>query len=588
MRELSFTNRVFIRLLTGFVLVSMIDTVNSMIDGIVIARFVGGSARNVMALFFPIQLLFSLFTDTLISGSGTICSKYLGKANAKKAGEIYTCVGFVLLVVSLLFTFVLCVFPETIAKMLMFGETNADAVKTMAIYLRYRGFGTPAVFLMPLFFSIIQVEGKARICNISVLFGAVVNVGLDLLGVFVFDGGIAGIGLATSLSVFAGLLVLVIYYFSHNTLVRFDFRHLWDKEIFDVIKSGMYVSVIIFSAFIRTNVINWLILHYEGETGLLAYSLFCIYRGIIVSFAIGIWNTAILMLGVYKGEENFAEIRAFIKNAIVYMFGFLSIIAVVTVVASPLLVRIVTTDRGETARLVKLFLIPFALSLPSMGVAMFSRAYFQNLGKNMTGFWFACAKEALIPIPLFIFMGATMGIKGVAFANGLESLIFVVVLAVYFMIMFLVNRREFRKMMYFEDAWLDGECALMQNKIYSLDDVSKASEKVYDFCNEHGRGKMALKLSLAVEELGNNIFTYSDVENCEMDINVRIKKDDTILSIRDNGKLFDPNKWLSLHETDEDKVKNLGLRMILQLNRKVEYVTVFDMNFLQISLGEEK
>ena len=156
------------------------------------------------------------------------------------------------------------------------------------------------------------------------------------------------------------------------------------------------------------------------------------------------------------------------------------------------------------------------------------------------------------------------------------------------MIMFLVNRREFRKMMYFEDAWLDGECALMQNKIYSLDDVSKASEKVYDFCNEHGRGKMALKLSLAVEELGNNIFTYSDVENCEMDINVRIKKDDTILSIRDNGKLFDPNKWLLLHETDEDKVKNLGLRMILQLNRKVEYVTVFDMNFLQISLGEEK
>ena len=52
MRELSFTNRIFIRLLTGFVLVSMIDTVNSMIDGIVIARFVGGSARNVMALFF--------------------------------------------------------------------------------------------------------------------------------------------------------------------------------------------------------------------------------------------------------------------------------------------------------------------------------------------------------------------------------------------------------------------------------------------------------------------------------------------------------------------------------------------------------
>ena len=586
--KLSFTTRIFIKLLTGFVLVSMIDTVNSMIDGIVIARLIGGVARNVMALYFPVQLMFSLFMDTLISGSGTICSNYLGKANAKRAGEIYTCVGFLLLIISLVFTFVLCVFPEVIAKILLYGRDEPEVIQAMAVYLRYRGIGTPAVFLTPLFFSMIQVEGNARICNVSVLVGAIANVAFDLITVYVFHGGIAGIGLATSLSVFAGFFVLFIYFLSTKTLIRFDFKHLLDKEIGAVIKSGLYVAVMILSAFSRIYLTNWIIIKYGGVDAMTAYSLFGCYRGILISFTVGIWNAAILMLGVYMGEENFDEIHVFMRDAFIYMIGFLGLLSALTCFASPVLIHIVAPEGGEMAEKVRLFMIPFVISTPAIGIAMFSRAYFQNLGKNITGLVFACAKEAIIPIALLFIMGGLWGISGVSYALSVESFVYVAVLLVYLFFMSIINRHEFERMIYMPEAYFDEGEVFLENKIYSPQDVADVSMKVYDFCMKNGREKTAMKLSLAVEELGNNVFTFSEKKSSEMDINVRLKKDDTILSVRDNGRLFDPNKWFELHGDEGEKIKNLGIRLILKLNKKVEYVSVFDMNFLQIRIGKDE
>ena len=151
------------------------------------------------------------------------------------------------------------------------------------------------------------------------------------------------------------------------------------------------------------------------------------------------------------------------------------------------------------------------------------------------------------------------------------------------MIMFLVNRREFRKMMYFEDAWLDGECALMQNKIYSLDDVSKASEKVYDFCNEHGRGKMALKLSLAVEEMATNTVVegFRPGKHNSIDMRILKKGDDYIVRIRDDCLIFNPVKQLQLY-SDKVPMHHIGLRMAIGSAKDVQYTCVLKLNNLVI------
>ncbi|MDO4893462.1 MAG: hypothetical protein Q3989_09195, partial [Eubacteriales bacterium] len=55
------------------------------------------------------------------------------------------------------------------------------------------------------------------------------------------------------------------------------------------------------------------------------------------------------------------------------------------------------------------------------------------------------------------------------------------------------------------------------------------------------------------------------------------------LRMRDNCKRFDPTEWIKLHETD-DKTKNIGIRMVCGMAKKVEYLSTMDLNNITITI----
>ena len=99
--------------------------------------------------------------------------------------------------------------------------------------------------------------------------------------------------------------------------------------------------------------------------------------------------------------------------------------------------------------------------------------------------------------------------------------------------------------------------------------------------------KISVYAALALEEMCRNIFQYNQSQK-SLGIDIRLAENEggLILRIRDNGRAFDPVKWLEIHKPQES-VSNIGLRLISGLAKSFRYINILGMNNLIINFGRE-
>ena len=70
----------------------------------------------------------------------------------------------------------------------------------------------------------LQMAGQSNLLIVAVLTMTVADIGLDLLNALVFHGGMFGMGLASSLSYYAAILVVGFYFLSKRCVFRFSLK----------------------------------------------------------------------------------------------------------------------------------------------------------------------------------------------------------------------------------------------------------------------------------------------------------------------------------------------------------------------------
>jgi anti-sigma regulatory factor (Ser/Thr protein kinase) len=127
---------------------------------------------------------------------------------------------------------------------------------------------------------------------------------------------------------------------------------------------------------------------------------------------------------------------------------------------------------------------------------------------------------------------------------------------------------------------------IMDFSITKQEEVIAASTSIQEFCEKKGASeKQSMLMGLYVEELSINIikFGFSDGKSHSIDVRVMKRSDGWTLRIRDDCKKFDPTEWIKLH-SDDDPTKNIGIRMVCGMAKKVNYISTLDLNNLNISL----
>lgn len=181
------------------IIAQIINILYSIVDRIYIGHIegVGAAALTGVGLTFPIITLISAFSAFAGTGGAPLASIWLGKGDQKRAEKILGNAVTMLLGFSVILMAVFYLFQKPF--LYMFGASDATigyAMKYLTIYLSGTLFVELALGLNPFLIS----QGRSREAMLSIVIGAVINIVLDPLFIFVFHWGVQGAAVATVIS----------------------------------------------------------------------------------------------------------------------------------------------------------------------------------------------------------------------------------------------------------------------------------------------------------------------------------------------------------------------------------------------------
>lgn len=215
--------RLVLRLAIPSMLAQFINVLYSVVDRIYIGNIpvIGETALAGVGVSGPIVTLISAFAYLVGLGGSPLMSIRMGEGQDEKAKKILANSFWMIVGLSAVLTLVLFVFKREILT--RFGASEAIlpyAESYFTIYL----LGTVFALLSIGMNQFIICQGFARIGMISVALGAVTNIVLDPVFIFVFDMGVAGAAFATVLSQFASAVFVLRFLRGNRVLLRLEFE----------------------------------------------------------------------------------------------------------------------------------------------------------------------------------------------------------------------------------------------------------------------------------------------------------------------------------------------------------------------------
>lgn len=185
------------RLAGPAILAQLINALYNLVDRIYIGQGVGDLALTALGVTFPILMIISAFSAFVGMGGAPRVAIKMGEGKNDEAEHILgNC--FILLVgLSVVLTAVFLAFGRPL--LLLFGASG-NTVDMALSYLNIYVSGTIFVQISLGLNAFISTQGFARTSMFTVLIGAVANILLDPLFIFVFHMGVQGAALATILS----------------------------------------------------------------------------------------------------------------------------------------------------------------------------------------------------------------------------------------------------------------------------------------------------------------------------------------------------------------------------------------------------
>ena len=286
--------------------------IQSVIDGIVLGRFVGANALASVNLVLPCYSLISAFAIVMGIGGQTLVSISLGRGDKQEANNALRSVFVFLQGMSVVVSLVIFLSAGKIASFLGANEVLLpDAVH----YIRALVPFFP--LLCAMFFGdyIIKAMGHPLYATSVMGMTVVLNIVLDLVFLAVLGWGVMGAGLATGIAFTMGACFNVPRLFSRHEVVavqrgRYDRRLVWNA-FYNGSSEGMSELSVAITVFL----FNITMMRYLGESGVAAFTAINYILFIGTTVFLGISDGIIPIIGYNYGARQQERIKSILKLA---------------------------------------------------------------------------------------------------------------------------------------------------------------------------------------------------------------------------------------------------------------------------------
>lgn len=191
--------KLLLKLALPTVAAQLINMLYNIVDRIYIGHIPvdGELALTGLGVCMPLILLVSAFAALISNGGAPRASIYMGKGDTQSAERTLGNSFVAQIVISAVLTAVLLIWNE---QFLWWFGASENTIGYAVDYMNIYAIGTLFVQLTLGMNAFITAQGFAKTGMLSVLIGAVANIGLDPLFIYAFDMGVKGAALATVIS----------------------------------------------------------------------------------------------------------------------------------------------------------------------------------------------------------------------------------------------------------------------------------------------------------------------------------------------------------------------------------------------------
>ncbi|MFK8059932.1 MAG: MATE family efflux transporter [Polaribacter sp.] len=408
----------------------LVMSLNMIVDTIFVGQWIGVLAIAAITVVLPIAFLISSIGMGIGIGGSSIISRALGAENSKKAFLTFGNQISLTVILAIVFVILGSVFSVPILN--LFGA-KGDILPIASDYFAVIIYGVPFLAFAMMGNPVIRAEGKPKFAMYAMMVPAVLNIILDILFIKVFDWGMTGAGLATSIS-FASCGLYILYFFLSNKselkIIPKNFN-LDFKIVREIVELGG-VSIVRQGAIsVLMIVLNYSLFTYGGEISIAVFGIINRVMMFALSPVLGVSQGFLPVAGFNIGAEKNKRVIETIKKAIQFGTVLGTIIFIGIVIFKEEVIWIFTNDATLLEKTPNAMLIVF-LATPIVTMQLIGSAYFQAAGKAIPALILTLLKQGIFLIPLAYFLPKYYGIEGVwwsfPIADTLSTIITILVL----------------------------------------------------------------------------------------------------------------------------------------------------------------
>ncbi len=424
-------------LIVPAVISQLITFLYNIVDRIYVSHIEDGmNALAALGVVLPITLIIQAFGNLIGLGGSPRATMKIGQNDLKEANHIFNTSFILLFALGVIISLVGFFFAEEIV--VLFG-CPSSAVAFATEYLQIYSLGSIFVLLSQGLNPFITALGHSFAAMISILIGAILNIGLDPLFIFVFNMGVKGAALSTVISQAISFVWIVLFFFSKNSIFHFKFKGMpfSFKRCFSILSLG-------FSPFIMTltecaiqivfNInLNAATGGNKDYTAALTITLSALQLISLPLNGIGYGVQPFVSYTYAKG--NSVRLKKGILLTTLIAFGF-TIIAYSISMSAPVIYAKLF-GASETVEAIVVKYAPFFL----MGSVMFFvQMTLQNinvaLGQALSALLLAVNRKIVIMIPLCFILTHFLGFEGVYLSEGVTDFVAGFITSIVFLITF--------------------------------------------------------------------------------------------------------------------------------------------------------
>ncbi len=411
-------------------LMVLIQSSYSMIDGIFISNVLGDNALSSLTLISPYFNVYMAIATMFSAGGSAIVMKKMGEGKQTEAKQNFTMLILTTMVVGVILTLLSMALADELVSVF---DTSVSIQNAAQKYLFAFSF-----FIIPqLLFSSLQVytiaQGNTKLAMISCIFGGVFNIVFDYLLIYQWNLGMVGAAIASGLGILMPCLILARKFMLTTNMLHFVVPKFHIKVLMQSITNGFSE----FTSYLVSGVVmmlfNTQMLQIGGASAVAASTITFYVFGLMSALYMGYMLGISPLLSYFYGSTE----KDKLKKIRMISFQFIGIVALISttfsILGSEVLVSIFTTPDSSAYTLSIAGNKLFSLALLFVGFNTFSSMLFTSLSNGKISAIISISRTFIFLTSAIILLPHVLGINGLWLAVPISEFL-ALILSTYFII----------------------------------------------------------------------------------------------------------------------------------------------------------